>query len=284
MSSPDVVEINCDNLILEIRDDIENERIRLPTLPEVALQVRDAVESESSNANSIAEMIAQDAALSARLLQVANSPLYRSANTIDSISMAVTRMGLKLVRSLVVSLAMKQLFEAKSESLNKYFRRTWDDAIQVAAISRVMATRIEGLEPEQAMLAGLIHNIGVLPILTKLDTDYKADISEELIDTLGECVAPEMGTFMLKRWRFSEDLAQVPKQSVILDRISGAVAEYADVVLVARVQHLTFEQRIQTEWDSIPAFATLGLDSQYQDINILAPEEEVSAVRSMLSA
>ena len=75
----------ANNLAQEIRDDIEHNRIQLPTLPEVALRVRDEVESENSNAGAIARMVASDPALSARLLQVANSPLYRGRVEIDSI-------------------------------------------------------------------------------------------------------------------------------------------------------------------------------------------------------
>ena len=87
----------------EIRADIESNRIQLPTLPEVALKVRDEVERENTDAHTIAKMVGNDAALSARLLQVANSPLYRGRVEIDSIQQAVTRLGLKMVRSLVVS-------------------------------------------------------------------------------------------------------------------------------------------------------------------------------------
>ncbi|MCW8891243.1 MAG: HDOD domain-containing protein, partial [Sedimenticola sp.] len=70
---------------------ITNNQITLPTLPEVALKVRDAVEQENVTAQQIADMVATDAALSARLLQVANSPLYRGRVSIDTIQMAITR-------------------------------------------------------------------------------------------------------------------------------------------------------------------------------------------------
>ncbi|KRT59353.1 HDOD domain-containing protein, partial [endosymbiont of Ridgeia piscesae] len=64
---------------------IDNHKLTLPTLPEVALRVRDSVEREESTAKSIADIVATDAALSARLLQVANSPLYRGRVAIDNL-------------------------------------------------------------------------------------------------------------------------------------------------------------------------------------------------------
>ena len=135
----------------------------------MALRIRDAVEQDSSTAQQIADMVATDAALSARLLQVANSPLYRGRVPIENIQMAVTRLGQKLVRSLVVSLAMRQIFQATSDTLDTRLRAIWEESVQVAAISRALAQTV-GLNREQAMLAGLIHNLGSLPILTMADS------------------------------------------------------------------------------------------------------------------
>ena len=222
----------------EIRAEIESNKIQLPTLPEVALKVRDAVESENTDAGKIAAMVAHDAALSARLLQVANSPLYRGRVEIDSIQQAVARLGLKMVRSLVVSLAMKQIFQATSDALDRQFRRIWDDSLQVAAISRVLANQVPELENEQAMLGGLIHNIGALPILTKIDQRWGWEADEGLITDLVAELAPELGTRILRHWNFAESLRDSPTACHDLAYDPGPFPTYADIVLVARLQHL----------------------------------------------
>ena len=144
----------------QLRADIVANRIQLPTLPEVALRVRDAVESENTSAAEVAEIVTQDPAVAARLLQVANSALYRARNPIDNVQMAITRMGVKLVRNLVISLAMKQIFQATSDALDDAFREIWTDSLEVAAVARVFSDNVDKLEPEQAMLAGLVHNCG----------------------------------------------------------------------------------------------------------------------------
>jgi HD-like signal output (HDOD) protein len=102
----------------ELYQAIDERCLTLPTLPEVALRVRDAVEREDSSANQIANIVATDAALSARLLQVANSPLYRGRDPIDNLQIAVARLGIRLVRSLVVSLIMQQIFQATNDLLD----------------------------------------------------------------------------------------------------------------------------------------------------------------------
>ena len=102
-----------EKFLRDILDDIENERLVLPTLPEVALRVRDTVEDESATAEQITAVVGQDAALSAKLLQIANSPLYRATNPIDNLQVAIARMGNDQVRNLVSSLIMQQMFQAR---------------------------------------------------------------------------------------------------------------------------------------------------------------------------
>ena len=272
------------DLASEIRAEIESNKIQLPTLPEVALRVRDAVESESTDAGKIAAMVANDAALSARLLQVANSPLYRGRVEIDSIQQAVTRLGLKMVRSLVVSLAMKQIFQATSDALDRQFRRIWDDSLQVAAISRVLANQVSELENEQAMLGGLIHNIGALPILTKIDERWGWEAGDALITELVEELAPELGARILKHWNFAESLANIPTACQDLAYDPGPFPTYADIVLVARLQHLAASgtQGPQVDWSNVPAFAKIGMDTEVVIIDMEGPAEEIAEVRNML--
>ena len=267
-----------------LRDDIEQNRMVLPTLPEVALRVRDAVESDKSTAQDIAKMVGQDAALSARLLQVANSPLYRGRVEIDNLQMAVTRLGVRMVRSLVISLAMKQIFQATSDALDQQFRRVWEDSIQVAAISRVLASGLSHLENEQAMLVGLVHNIGALPILTRIDEMLGFDASHRLIEILVDELSPEIGTHILQAWNFPEAMVAVPVGCLDLQRNPGPQADYADVVLVARLQNLAGSHHpdATADWNKIPAFAKVGLEPEVIMVDVEGPAEEIAVVRSML--
>ena len=268
----------------EIRADIANNDIELPTLPEVALQVRDAVESEDADTETIASIVAKDAALSARLLQVANSPLYRARAEIDSIQQAVTRLGLKMVRSLVVSLAMKQIFQATSDALDRQFRSVWDDSLQVAAISRVLAGSVARLENEQAMLGGLIHNIGALPILTKIDARWGFDADEAVIRAMIDELAPGIGEQILRHWNFAESLVNIPTACQDLAYDPGPLPTYADIVLVARLQNLAAKGEAggQAAWSAVPAFAKIGFEPEVVIIDLQGPAQEIAEVRSML--
>jgi len=272
----------------QLRQDIADNHIQLPTLPEIALRVRDAVENEAADAHEVAELVTNDAALSARLIQVANSPLYRGRVPIDNVQMAVTRMGLKLVKSLVISLAMKQIFQATSDALDAAFRKVWETSIEVAAIARVLANNVAGLEPEQAMLAGLVHNIGCLPILTKLDELYGFEVDAGMLHDATETLSPDIGRLILEHWHFTDELVRVPTDCIDLARDSEQ-PDYADLVLVARLQHLASDGKLagadaMENWPNYPAFAKVGLETEVIVLDMEGPAEEIAEVRNMLSS
>ncbi|QYZ64904.1 MAG: histidine kinase [Gammaproteobacteria bacterium (ex Lamellibrachia satsuma)] len=262
---------------------IDEHKLTLPTLPEVALRVRDAVESEDSTAQQIAKIVATDAALSARLLQVANSPLYRGSNPIDNLQMAVARLGTRLVRSLVVSLIMQQIFQATCDILDKRFRQLWEESVQIAAISRVLAQNLKHLDREQAMLAGLIHNIGALPVLTMAEHSPELISDQEELDRVIEALSPRIGKRILEDWDFPESLIKVPAHFQDLGYDGGTQADYVDVVLVARMQTALGNDHSLTneDWGIIPAFAKVGLEPEINVVDIEGVEEEVKEVEVM---
>jgi len=270
----------------KIDNDIKSNTITLPTLPEVALKVREAIEDENSTIPDIVNIVSQDAALSARLLQVANSAVYRGASPIENLQVAISRMGNKLVRSLVISLAMKQIFQATSTTLDEKFREAWEDSIQVAAISRVLAADHPSLDNEQAMLAGLIHNIGILPLLTYLDANYDLDTKDENIEQVLEELTPKIGNIILSTWNFPTSIASIPIDCMDANHDSGDKIDYCDIVLVARLQNQLSKGDMDaaSQWGNIPAFDKVGLEPEIVLTDTAGPAEDIANVKSMLGA
>jgi len=268
------VRINADDFATELREEIIAKRIRLPTLPDVALRIKTAVEGECS-AKELSALIAQDIALSGRLVQVANSPLYRGETEVDSIQAAVTRLGTKMVRGFVIGLAMRQMFNSSSNVLSKYFRQVLEDGVQIAAISRVLAGVSLDIDPEEAMLGGLLHNIGALPILARLDEEEKGAMDTSAVHQLVDELAPAIGTRILSSWNLSEALVAVPEGCHELERNSGSRIDYVDIVLASRLQYLFSEGLIDVtqEMSGLPALAKLGINFE-----AVVLEQESSAV------
>lgn len=268
------VRIDSNDFITGLREEIIANKVRLPTLPDVAFRVKAAVEGECS-VREIAALVAQDIALSGRLVQVANSPLYRGAAEIDSIQVAVTRLGTRLVKAFVIGQAFRQLFKPSSMILSKLFRQICQDGVQIAAISRVLGNASPDTDPEEALLGGLLHNIGALPILARLDEAHADDMDAIAIQALLDELAPEIGTRILDSWELPKALVEVPEGCLALERDSGPRIDYVDIVLAARLQYLFSEGLIDLtpEMSSLPALAKLGV--QFETVVI---EQENTAV------
>lgn len=266
-----------------LKYDLENENLVLPTFPDVAIKVREAADNENTTAEELAKIINTDAALSARLLKVANSPLFRARNKIDNIQIAITRMGSRAVRNLIMSITVEQMFKAESNVMEKHFKKAWEHSIHVAAFSRVLAMSSASLDPEQAMLAGLIHDIGVLPILLEAEKhDYlltNPNALENIIDELHTHV----GKLIVEHWDFPESLTEVVWEHENLYRDSKSEADYSDIVLVANLQtpSRNNHKNNQEDWSKIPAFKKLGLNYEVEVIEIDGVPEKIEEVEEI---
>jgi HD-like signal output (HDOD) protein len=210
--------------------------------------------------------------------------LYRGRNPIDNLQLAVARLGTRLVRSLVVSLIMKQIFQATNDLLDKRFRQAWEQSVQIAAISRVLARNLPQLDTEQALLAGLIHNIGTLPVLTLAENHPELLEDEAELDRVIAALSPRIGQRILQEWDFPDSLVRVPAHFLDLHYDGGKQADYVDVVIVARLQNLTdlAQPANEVDWNTIPAFAKVGLEPEIQIIDIEGVAEDVAEIEHIL--
>lgn len=273
-----------DEFLQSLISDLENGKLVLPTLPEVALKVRDALGNDNSSQRDVAKVIATDAALSIRILHVANSPLMRATKKIDTLEAAVARMGNSMVRNLVTSLVMEQMFQATSDATDSRLRALWEHSTQVAAISHVLAAQFTKRQSGQAMLAGLVHDIGALPILTQVE-DYPQILDDEaLLDSIISEAHTQIGKAILEMWHFSPELIAVVSEHENLQYDGGAKATDVDIVIVANLQsHIgTNHPLTNADWNTVPSFKKLGLDTDVNVVEMVETSEDIETVKSTL--
>ncbi|MBA4287651.1 MAG: histidine kinase [Pseudomonas sp.] len=258
----------------ELIQAIDNDELVLPTLPEVALKVREAAEDPDISIPQLSKVIGNDAALTARIIKVVNSPLLRTNKEITDLQMAVSRLGINYTCNLATGLAMEQMFQATSDVVDRKMREVWNKSTEIAGICHVLCKHYTRLLPDQATLAGLVHQIGVLPILT-----YAEEHSELLADSISlnhviEQIHPIIGDKILRTWEFPELISMVPGQYLDFTRDSAKV-DYVDIVQVATLQSFVGSEHpyTQLDWSQIPAFRKLGLDPS-QNLN---DDEDLSA-------
>jgi HD-like signal output (HDOD) protein len=269
-----------------VQQELVANRLILPTLPDIALKVRDAVSKGEANAGQLADMITTDAALSARLIQVANSPLYRGSVEINNIQMAVARLGNNTIRTLVTSLVMQQMFKPPTATLEALFRETWGQSVNVSAICRALASFAKHLAPDEAMLAGLIHQIGKLPILMLVEKIPEFRDSPARLNKLLEKAHPAVGKIIMDSWNFPETLKPVASEYVNFERDSeGPQADYVDLVQVAFLQSIagTNHPACRIDWATVPAFAKLGMSAEEEIMEIEGVAEEIEMAQMMLT-
>lgn len=274
-----------DQFVGEMLDDLKNNRLKLPVLPEVALKVREAVNNPDAAAATIAKAVSSDASIAARLLQVANSPLYRGAAAIGNVQNAIARLGPPLVRNLVTSLLLKQLFQTKSPVLKARMQKLWEHSTQVAAISHVLARKLTRLKSDEAMLAGLIHDIGVLPILVKAEGSPALLQNPALLEELVTKLHASVGRLILEAWKFPPQLVAVAAEHENLARISDEV-DYTDVVTVANLHSYlgTTHPHAGVKFADVPAFTKLGLTPETSVAALEEAAGEMKEVKSLLAA
>lgn len=160
-------QLGMPNILTEqLEEDLANNRFVLPSLPDVAIKVGLALRSEFNDAKMVARVIAIDPAISSKIIKVANSSRYAGRAEINNLEVAVARIGLEATHQLVVLFALRELFRSKNSMLNKRMRELWNHCRKVAAICLVLAQNHEHLDPDTALLGGLIHDIGTVAILS----------------------------------------------------------------------------------------------------------------------
>jgi len=277
-------EISEQEFLKSLLDDLENDKLVLPTLPEVALKVRDTLENDDVSMNKVSDVISSDAALSARLIQVANSPLLRASQPIDTLLGAISRMGFTMIKNLVTSMVMEQMFQATSDTTDSRLRAIWEHSTQVAAISHALCAEMTKLPADQAMLAGLVHDIGALPILSRVEEHPEILDDETILDSIIQKAHTTIGAAILKKWNFSDEIVAVASEHENLARDHDGPADYTDVIMVANLQsHFgTDHPHTTKDWTKIPAFAKLGLEPEMNIVDMEDVEEKMDAVKAAL--
>ncbi len=261
---------------------IQQDHLVLPTLPEVALRVREVAEDPTADIDQLASVIRIDPALSARLIRVSNSPLLRAGRPVDNLPAALIRLGITYACNIATGLAMEQMFQSTSDIIDMRMRQVWSTSSEVAGICHVLCKHYTRLRPDQATLAGVIHKIGVLPILAYAEEHPFLLRDSITLDNVIEQTHGHLGNLILKTWGFPPELAEIPTQHLDFARMP-AKADYTDLVTVAMLQCGLFTDPAvaHIDFSTVTAFERLGLDPNIDISSSEALNEDMEAARAL---
>ena len=268
----------------DIRCALDEDALELPSLPEVALRIREEAESEFVSASSLSAVVMEDPGLAAQIVRVANSPMFRATRSIDDLGQAISRLGVDYAANMVTGLAMQQMFQATSELVDRKMRQVWQSATHVAGWSSILAKTFTDLRPDQATLAGLTHCIGILPILSWVEENEGLVTDSMTLDRVIDSIHPTIGTMILRHWNFADEIVAVPENYRNLGR-GGNAPDYVDAVctsvLFSGLQH--DHPASHPEWQECMAMQRLGLSLEMDHEEWQTLIDQVDEVRNILS-
>ncbi len=260
-------------VLLTLKRHLAAGRYRLPSMPNLAIELSRTLARSDVPTREIVKLIQLDPALATKLMRVANSAAFHFGKKARNVHQAVTRLGQARVQNLAVGFLLKEAFQTRSAALRKRAKSLWIDSCHVAAVSFMLARHIPGLDPERAMLAGLIHRIGVLPVLGFANQFAPLKDNPALLDYTVHLFTHALGEKIIRKWGLGEDLVDVARHADAWGRIGYALPDYVDVVLLAQLHtkigtpHMERLPRI----DELPAYQKL-------DLGRLTPRRSISVL------
>ena len=266
--------------------ELSSGNVDLPSFPEVAIRVRRVLSDPKSLVEQVVRVVGSEPALAARLLRIANSAsLNRSGRTVTDLRTAINRLGYNMVRSASISFSMAQIRKSnKLSGLAHHLTDLWERSTAVAAFAYVLARNCTKVNPDEAMLTGMMHGIGKLYVLTRVIDHPDLFASNTMLNQIiGEWHA-SIGKAILENWKFPESMAQAVGDQADFSRTEEGPPDLSDVVAVAilMASHAADMPGLELAMNDLGAAKRLGLGESKLHEVMLESAAEVSALTQAL--
>ncbi|EXI74584.1 MAG TPA: HDOD domain-containing protein [Candidatus Accumulibacter phosphatis] len=221
-------------ILEDIARDLSGEVVSFPTFLDITFQVRSALKNPLLTVDELGRLVAAEPLMSTKVIRLANSAaINRSGRAIVDVRSAIARIGMEAVRTVSFAVAMEQLLNSKKMApFQDLSRRLWEHTMHVAALSRVLARRLTRVNADEALFAGLVHDIGVFYLLSRAVNFPELVASPRDLHQLLVQWHDHIGHALLAAMSLPEELVLVVQEHE-LDRAVSGVATLADIVFVA---------------------------------------------------
>ncbi len=275
-------------LLQKITADFKKGELKVPSLPEVVFKVRTAIQDENKTPFQIAKLIQLDPVLTARIIQISNSPLYRREGNIEDCHAAINRIGMNITRNLVTSFAVQQVFGAKHPVVRKALKDVWRHSAQVAAIAYVLGRVTPGIQPDKALLGGLLHDIGILPILRYTESCPEVLENKKQFQSMIAKTSARLGRLVMKSWGMDDDLQLIPESIGEDNYAPESAVNYIDIIIVSHF-HNDYSENKRADLEFLAdvssfkklSFSKFGSDASLELIE--GAKDEIGEIMSLVS-
>ena len=272
-----------DSLVIELA----GEKIDLPSFPDVAMRVRKALTNEEVGIEDAVKIVSAEPALSARLMQLANSvALNPGGKRLNNLRTAMARIGLNMACSVTIAFAMSQLRRAETyKGVQIRLGKLWHEAAHLAAVSRVIARRFTSLNADTALLAGLLLCIGKLYLLTRAARFPALLEDEATLERIASEFHLRVAQAILRNWEMDVEIVKAIGGCGDQSREHAGAIDLTDVLVAssALIALGPDPQPQQTAFPAMPAARRLGLDADACKAALAESREEIEALRQALN-
>ena len=249
--------------------------IQLPSLPSVAGRIQQIYNGEYTDVDSMAQVLISYPDVSMKIFNIARCANNDDMNSAEKVRYSIGHLGILPVYCLIMVYAVGKLVNRLPRHHLQRISSFWEHCLNVAAISRILAKKNRSFPPDLAMLAGLIHGIGVLVIDDELLEHHHLMLDHLEIDHAIQVMRPEISSLLLRRWDFGDDLILVAEECGDWTRNHKASADLCDLVLVSNYYGMLKSDKNHSlpMVSAIPAVGKLGI----------APEEIIIALRESIT-
>lgn len=205
------------SLVDIIHERVSSNALQLPVFHHVALKLMDILSKEDFSIAQVAQMVMEDQALTSHVLRMANSAFFGGLSTVTTIRDAIVRLGVRQVTNIVTVVTQSQQYQAKDKTIAAYMQILWKHALGCALGSKWFAEKTGYKElAQEALLAGLLHDIGQL-FLLKILGDVQASepqrtLSKPVILEVLQQMHVEQGTMLMQHWNIPELYVEIVRQ------------------------------------------------------------------------
>lgn len=233
-------------ILEDIARDLSSDEVTFPTFLDITFQVRTALKNPNLNVEQLAKLVGAEPLMSAKIIRMANSvAMNPSGREVADVKTAIVRVGMEAVRTVSFAVAMEQLLQSKQmQAFEDISKRLWEHTAHVAALCRVLARKLAKINGDEAMFAGLVHDIGVFYLMSRaanfpelvadkaelhaLLVGWHDNIGHALLSALGQ---PESVLLAVQEHEQDREIASIQSLSDVLyvaNKIANTVASWRD--------------------------------------------------------
>jgi HD-like signal output (HDOD) protein len=272
--------------VQQLAAELSKGKVELPSFPDIALRVRKVLSDENVTQDMVVRVVGSEPALAARLMQIGNSAaLNFSGKPITELRTAISRMGFNMVRSAAIAFAMSQLKKQDSlKGLEKPLDDLWRRSASVAAMSHAVARRYSKVNPDTALLAGLLHGIGQLYILTRSAQHPGLFANQAAYSAIVRDWHSAIAKALLENWEMAEEVVEAVSNYEDLEREHSGPVDLTDVITVGYLLAAFKEhpETIELNMHDVAACKRMKVDRAAYEQLIDESEHEIDALRAAL--